>query len=123
LSEIRALLDKARRAFAAADRLLRDGDSDFAASRGYYGYFYVAQALLLSKGLEFSRHGQVVAQYGLHFAKNAELDPRFHRLLDRAFTFRQRADYSATSLPDPELVEELIREGFSFLAAAEDFLG
>lgn len=122
MSETRALLDKARRALAAADRLLQDGDSDFAASRAYYGYFYIAQALLLAKGLEFSRHGQVVAQYGLHFAKTAELDPRYHRLLDRAFTFRQQADYSAASLPETEPVEELLREGLEFLAAAESWL-
>jgi len=44
------------------------------------------------------------------------------RLLDRAFTFRQRADYSAASLPETELVEELIREGSEFLAAAESWL-
>jgi hypothetical protein len=28
----------------------------------YYGYFYVAAALLLSKGLTFSRHAQVISQ-------------------------------------------------------------
>ena len=107
MSEVPALLAKAQRALDAAARLLRDGDSDFAASRAHYGYFYTAQALLLTKGLEFSRHGQVIAQYGLHFAKTAEVDPRFHRLLDRAFAFRQSADYSVTALPDTDLVEEL----------------
>ena len=46
---------------------LRAGNSDFAASRAYYGCFYVAEALLLSEGLRFSRYGQVVAQYGRRF--------------------------------------------------------
>jgi len=34
--EIEELLKKARRSVAAAERLLRDGDTDFAVSRAYY---------------------------------------------------------------------------------------
>ena len=60
MREVGALLEKAERSFAAADLLLGAGDADFAASRAYYGYFYVAEGLLLSEGLRYSRHGQVV---------------------------------------------------------------
>lgn len=70
------LLEKAARSFDAAERLLQAGDNDFGASRTYYGYFYIAQALLLSMGLSYGRHGQVVAQYGLHFAKTNGSTPR-----------------------------------------------
>jgi uncharacterized protein (UPF0332 family) len=122
LTEIALLIAKSERALAAAERLLQDGDTDFAVSRAYYGYFYIAEALLLSRGLEFSRHGQVVSQYGLHFAKNAQIDPRFHRLLDRAFSLRQRADYDAAASLDAEVVEELIQEGREFVRAAQAYL-
>ena len=63
------LLVKARRSFEAAESLLEDDHADFAASRAYYGCFYTAEALLFSKGLTYSRHSQVVAQFGRHFAK------------------------------------------------------
>lgn len=56
------LLEKAQRSIDAAERLLKEGDTDFAASRIYYAYFHVAQALLLTRRLQFSRHGQVLAQ-------------------------------------------------------------
>lgn len=75
------LLAKAERSFEAAEGLLDDGHADFAASRAYYGCFYMAEALLLSKGLSYSRHSQVVAQFGRHFAKTEELDVLYHRLL------------------------------------------
>lgn len=81
MNEIAAQLVKAERSFTAAERLLEAGDTDFA---GLYGCSYIAQALLLSKGLSFSRHGQVISQYGLHFAKGEVLDRRFHKLLDDA---------------------------------------
>lgn len=122
MKEIEALLTKAERSFAAAGLLLEAGDADFAASRAYYGYFYVAEALLLSKGLSFSRHAQVISQYGLHFAKSAALNPRFHQLLRRAFSLRQLSDYSTEPAPNPDIVHELIDEGKVFLHEAREYL-
>lgn len=118
------LLVKAQRSFEAAESLLEDGHADFSASRAYYGCFYTAEALLFFKGLSYSRHSQVVAQFGRHFAKTEELDARYHRLLIEAFALRQAADYSAT----PETVSEVdaqhtIKEGKKFLAAAREYLG
>ena len=69
MNEIESLLDKARRSFDVAETTLEQGHADFAISRAYYGCFYIAQAMLLSQGLEYASHGQVVAQFGLHFAK------------------------------------------------------
>lgn len=121
MNEDEALLVKAERSFGAAKRLLEAGDTDFAASRAYYGYFYVAEALLLSKGLSFSRHGQVISQYGLHFAKNEVLDPRFHRLMRRAFSLRQLADYSTDPSLEPDTIRALIAEGEVFLHGAREY--
>ena len=117
------LLAKAQRSFEVAEGLLEGTHADFAASRAYYGCFYTAQALLVSEGLSYSRHSQVVAQFGRHFAKTGELDARYHRLLIEAFRLRQAADYSAA----PEAVSEedadhTIREGKEFLAAAREYL-
>ncbi len=88
MKEIRDLLHKAVRSFEAARILLVNGHADFAASRTYYGYFYVAEALLLHISLNFSRHGQVIAQNGLHFAKTEKLPPRYHRAMIQAFSLR-----------------------------------
>ena len=124
MREVEALLGKAERSFAAADLLLDSGDADFAASRAYYGYFYVAEGLLLSEGLRYSRHGQeIVAQYGRHFASTNRLDRRYHRFFSRAFDLRQLADYSAEVDVDPAVGSELIEVGEEFLQAAQDYLG
>ena len=117
------LLAKAQRSFEAAESLLEDGHADFAASRAYYGCFYTAEALLFSKGLSYSRHSQVVAQFGRNFAKTEELDVRYHRLLIEAFGLRQAADYSAApETVSEEDAEHTIREGKEFLAAAHEHL-
>lgn len=123
MNEVDGLLAKAERSFDACGILLREGHADSAASRVYYGYFYVAEALLLSKGLRFSSHGQVIGRYGQRFAKTDALDRRYGRLLARAFALRQLADYGAD--PDdvePGAVEELLAEGESFLEAARGYV-
>ena len=98
MTEVEALLEKAERSFAAADLLLDLGEADFVASRAYYGYFYVAEGLSLSEGLRYSRHGQVVAQYGRHFASTDRLDRRYHSFLGRAFDLRQLDEVGETFL-------------------------
>ena len=78
--------------------------------------------LLLSKGLSFFRHGQVIPQYGLHFAKGEVLDRRFHKLLDDAFSLRQLADYSTDPSLESGSVRGLIEEGEAFLREAREYL-
>jgi uncharacterized protein (UPF0332 family) len=122
MSESELFLQKAERSFGAAELMIAEGNLDFAASRAYYSYFYIAESLLLSRGLEFSRHGQVIAQYGNHFARTALLDPSFHTLLIQAFSLRQAADYEGqVEFPRAEILE-LIQEGRRFLKAAREYL-
>ena len=123
MSEIRALIEKAARSFDAADRLLEAGDADFAVSRTYYGYFYVAEALLLDEERSVSTHAGVIGDYGRLFATTGRLDSRYHRLLHRAYRARQVADYDTDfDLSDSD-VRELLEEDRGFLAAAQDYLG
>jgi uncharacterized protein (UPF0332 family) len=60
IEETGQLLDKADRAIAAAETLLQAGATDFAAGRAYYAMFFTAEALLLEKGLSYSKHSAVM---------------------------------------------------------------
>jgi len=88
------LFARAVDAIEAADILLTNGKTDIAAGRAYYAMFYVAEALLNESGFKFGKHGNVIAAYGQHFAKNKELDPKFHRWLLTSFDQRQIGDYA-----------------------------
>ncbi|RME36131.1 MAG: HEPN domain-containing protein [Thermoflexia bacterium] len=61
-------MDRAEGSIQAARQLASGGYYDFAASRAYYAAFYAATALLLSEGLEFSKHSAVIAS--VHQPKN-----------------------------------------------------
>jgi uncharacterized protein (UPF0332 family) len=115
-------LEKAKRSLQVAEEILAGGNPDFAASRLYYAYLYTAQALLATKGLSFSRHGQVIAQYGLHFSKTRLLDPIFHKWIDTAFGLRQIADYQVEVQVNSEGIEDLISGCHKFIAAASRYI-
>ena len=121
-SEVRALLDKARASHEAATLLRREGYLDFAASRAYYALFYVAEALLLERGLSYSSHSAVIAAFGREFARTGDLDPRFHRYLIDAQDLRQVGDYGTGGNVTADQVDELLHWTLDFIVAAEGFL-
>ena len=120
--EVEELLDKARRSIKTAQKIFKDGEVDFAGSRAYYALFYIAEALLLERGLAFSSHSAVIANFGKEFAKTQTLDPKFHNYLIKAQDRRNIGDYAIGShLTDAE-VREMLDWGKEFLKAAENFL-
>ena len=68
-AEQAGLLAKEGRSIRSARLLLTDGDYDTPVSRGYYAMFYVAEALLLARGLAFSKHSAVIGAFGKEFAR------------------------------------------------------
>jgi uncharacterized protein (UPF0332 family) len=93
--EVAALVQKVQKFIASAGLLRQYGDPASAASRLYHPMFYCAEALMLTKGLSYSKHGTVISAFGQHFAKTGELPPETHQWLRSAFDKRQVADCEA----------------------------
>ena len=121
-TEIEALLEKAKRSQKAAAKLLRDGDIDFAASRAYYSLFYIASALLLSRGLSFSSHSGVIANFGKEFARTGAFNPKFHNYLIESQDIRNIGDYSLVAEVTEEQTKEMLGWAKEFIQAAESYL-
>jgi len=121
--EQEALVKKARESLRAARLLLSNDLADFAGSRAYYAMFYLAAALLLEKGLSFSKHGSLIAAFGQHFVKTGEVEAKFHRYLIDAQDNRIVGDYSSTSNLTKTQTATMISQAEEFLALAEQKLG
>ena len=117
------MLKKAEESLLAAGILLKQGFTDFAASRAYYGMFYVAEALLFNLGYTYSSHSAVLAAFGKEFARTRLIDPSFHQYLILAQEYRQQGDYSFGPKVTPEQVLEILEWGKRFLEVARKHLG
>ena len=117
-----ALLGKAHRSIQSARLLLADGDYDAAVSRAYYAMFYASEALLLSKGLTFSKHSAVIAAFGREFAKTGLVPEQCHRYLVDAQEARNISDYQTVSHITEEATLQHISRAEELLAVAEHIL-
>ncbi len=120
--EAKALITNAKRSQKAASNLFKDGDIDFAASRAYYSLFYTASALLLSKGLSFSSHAGVIANFGKEFARTKILDPKFHNYLIESQDRRNIGDYEIVFTVTNEQAQEMLEWANEFIEVAEKYL-
>lgn len=91
--EISELARKAQRSVDASERLLRDGDYDFAVSRAYYAMFYAARAMLLTRDIRRSKHAGVIAAFQQTFVKSGEVPQEFFYHLRNGFEDRAEGDY------------------------------
>lgn len=81
------------------------GYSDFAASRAHYAAFYAATAVLLSEGIEASKHSGVVASIHQRLVKTGKLKKEHGRNLTWLFELRSTPEL----LPSTELTRHLSR--------------
>jgi uncharacterized protein (UPF0332 family) len=116
------LLQKAERAIMAAETLTRSGDTEFAIGRAYYAMFYIAEALLNEKDLQFSKHGGVHGAFGEQFVKTGLFDTRYHRWLLAAFNRRITGDYGIEVVFTNQEVEEALQQAREFYQAARVYL-
>lgn len=82
MNEIALLQVRAQESLTAAHLMVREQLPNIAASRAYYAMFYIAEALLLHRGLAYSSHSAVIAAFGKEFARSRELSPKFISLFD-----------------------------------------
>jgi uncharacterized protein len=106
--EIKRLLDYADESHEAAKVLLKSGFIGFSAAQSYYTMFYLTEALLLSKGLKFS--------------KTKLLDPKFHRRLIVAEERREDGHYGVSQNVSNEDAVESFQWAEEFMQAAKIYL-
>ena len=95
---MRAELDRATEALAAATLLYENGYISDAISRLYYFVLYNIRALLLSKGLEPRSHDGALRLLGLHFVREGLMDKRAAQVFSKLMKFREEADYNPISM-------------------------
>jgi len=103
------LIKKAHRSLRAAKTLLEQKDYDFALVRAYYALFYISEALLLSRGLEFSKHSSVISSIYHEFIQSNELPKEYHQTLHSSFGLRTIGDYWSTNEFDEPLTNQTIK--------------
>ncbi|MBN2012570.1 HEPN domain-containing protein [candidate division KSB1 bacterium] len=95
--EIKSALNTADEKLSAAKVLLKAEHFSDAASRACYCAFHCISAVLLSKHLTFSSHGQAIVAFNREFVKTGVFPKHFSRWLIKMQSDREAGDYRARS--------------------------
>jgi len=120
--EIAANIERAEQSLGAERSLVAQGYYDIAASRAYYAAFYAATAVLLSEGLELSKHSGVIASIHQRFVKTGKLDTEHGKTLNWLFELRNVGDYGVTEHVSRQEAEQAIQAASSFLNASRNLI-
>jgi len=91
---IKAEIERASNALAAAVLLFDNGFFNDAVSRLYYFVLHNIRALLLTKGLEPKSHEGALRLFGLHFVKKGIFGTGESHIFSKMMKFREEADYN-----------------------------
>ena len=119
---IRALLQKVEQALDDAEYLVDDERAEAAVNRAYYAAYHAARAALLTEGEAPNTHAGVLSRFSYHFIRTGRISEDVGRVLARAETDRNRADYDAFSTFDPETAEDLVADVRQFTAAVRTLI-
>ncbi len=116
MSEISKLLSLASEDLETAEFLHNSQRYRSCISRAYYAMYYIAQALLLSEGIETSTHRGVIKLINLHFVKTGRISPNISKLLSDVYDLRQSGDYSTNFVADEIIANRAIADAKTFIA-------
>jgi len=116
-------IEKSEENIKAAELLIREEFYAIATTRAYYAMFYIAQALLETRNLSFSKHSAVIAAFGKEFIKTEKLDPKYHQYLIGAQASRQTGDYETGTYMTQEEAERVLSWAKEFYTEAQRYLG
>lgn len=120
--EVEGIIRKAERSLGAASALLEGKNFDFAVSRAYYSMFYMAEAVLLTKNLSFSKHSGVISGFNQHFIKTGIFDYKYYEMLRHAFEQRGIGDYGFKTQISRETAQKVLSDAKEFLEITRKYL-
>ena len=115
-------LERSRESLRAAEIMFESSMLTFSMNRVYYAMFYAVQALLVSRKVSFSKHGQLKAYFNREMIKTGIFPTEMGRLYNKAFEYRQKFDYVDFSSPDREMVSEYMEKARGFVSNIQEYL-
>lgn len=119
---VKLMLSKAREKLKTAQIDFDNERYDDSVSRAYYAVYHAISAVLLSKGLHFSSHGQTIGAFNKEFIKTKKLPTSFTKVIEKLFNERQIGDYDFESYIDTDVAQEDLDYAEKILRACEEYL-
>lgn len=120
--QIEKIIKKTHRALKSARDNFNQGDFETASSKAYYAVFHIMQAVLLLKGLTYSKHSGVISAFSKEFIKTGIFPKEFSKKIRSLYKDREVSDYSYTFTIDKEQAQEDIKKAREIVLSVEKYI-
>ena len=121
-SRIKHLISLSGQALETAESNLASGDLRATVNRAYYAVFYLATAMLLTKGVERRRHSGILGAFREHFVKTGLIEIEYSSIYGEALIAREDADYAVEIPVDREMATTVLHEATRFVRRMQEYL-
>jgi uncharacterized protein (UPF0332 family) len=122
LNLIQYRLDEAMDTQSDVELLIDNGRLRAAVNRIYYGMFYSLLALAIKSGFETSKHSQLIGWFNKTFILEGLLDPKYGKIINKAYNRRSKSDYDSFVEFDLGAVKEMFEDMKDFIKEIEQFI-
>ena len=122
MNEYKLIITKAENKLQTAYFNFSAGQYDDAVSRAYYAVFHAISACLLSKGLSFSSHSQVIGAFNREFIKSGTFPKAFSKDIQILFDDRQSGDYDILTPIDEQMAATDIKRAKTIVDSIKQHL-
>ncbi len=105
-----------------ASQVLESNHSRSAIGNCYYAIFYAASAVLLSQGIERSKHSGIRSAFNQYFVHKHIFPASFGKLSETLQKEHENADYNMTYDPGEDVAEERLAQANHFVQTIRDYL-
>ncbi|MEW6041087.1 MAG: HEPN domain-containing protein [Elusimicrobiota bacterium] len=120
--QIKAMINKSQRSLEDAKILFKEKRYESSSSRAYYSIFHIMQAVLLTKGLSFSKHSGVISGFSQHFIKTDIFPKEFAEIIDKLREDRENGDYDYEIIIDEKTAEEDIKNAEKIISVTTGYI-
>lgn len=102
--------------------LLDAGSYKSSVNRSYYAIFHCLRAVTALDNFDSSKHSGIIAFFNLHYVKTGIFDKAVSKILDKAYRWREKADYKDYEEVTKAHAEEQLVNAEKILAVIEPYL-
>lgn len=121
-NQIDKIVKKSHKALETARNNFDMCDYDTASSKAYYSVFHIMQAVLLLRGLTFSKHSGVISGFSKEFIKTGIFPEEFSKKIRSLFKDREISDYSYSLNIEKEEARQDIETACEIVRIVEEYL-
>jgi uncharacterized protein (UPF0332 family) len=119
---IRYRLEQANDTIEDVRILIENNRFRAAVNRIYYGMFYSLLALGIKYNFETSKHAQLIGWLNKNFINEGLIDPRYGKIINKAFNRRTKGDYDIYIDFDKDTVTEMQNEMQDFIVKIKQYI-